>query len=152
MFKGFRDFLLRGNVIDLAVAVLIGATFNAVVTSFTENLLTPLLAAFIAQPDFSKITFTVNGSVFGIGAFLNALVSFLITAAVIYFLIIAPMNRIMDRVRPAAPVTTRKCPECLSEIPLSARRCAFCTVEVAPVAAAADADAATTQVLRATRT
>lgn len=135
MLKGFRDFILRGNVIDLAVAVLIGAAFGSVVTSLTENLLTPLLAAIGGQPDFSAITFTINKSVFGIGAFINSLISFLITAAVIYFLIITPMNRIMDRVRPPAAVNTKKCPECLSDIPLAARRCAFCTAEVAPAAA-----------------
>lgn len=132
MFRGFRDFILRGNVIDLAVAVVIGAAFSALVTAFTESLLTPLIAAIGGQPDFSAIVFTLNGSQFTIGAFINALISFLITAGVIYFFIVAPMNRIMDRVRPPAAVTTKKCPECLSDIPLAARRCAFCTAEVAP--------------------
>jgi large conductance mechanosensitive channel len=135
MLKGFRDFIVRGNVIDLAVAVVIGAAFNSLVTSFTENLLTPLLAAIGGQPDFGAIAFTVNGSVFGIGAFLDALISFLLIAAVIYFLIVSPMNRMLDRVRPPAGPSTRECPECLSAIPLGARRCAFCTVEVAQVTA-----------------
>jgi large conductance mechanosensitive channel len=131
MLKGFRDFILRGNVIDLAVAVVIGAAFAALVTSFTENLLTPLIGIFGSVSDFSELTFAINGSQFGIGAFINALISFLLTAAVIYFLIVAPMNRIMDRVRPPSTPSTRDCPECLSKIPLNARRCAFCTVEVA---------------------
>lgn len=135
MLKGFRDFIVRGNVIDLAVAVVIGAAFSNVVSAFTENLLTPLIAAIGGQPDFGAMAFTVNGSVFGIGAFLNALISFLLTAAVIYFLIVSPMNRLLDRVRPPAAPTTRECPECLSAIPLNARRCAFCTAEVAQVTA-----------------
>jgi large conductance mechanosensitive channel len=129
MLKGFREFLLRGNVVDLAVAVVIGAAFGAVVTALVEDLITPLIAAIGGQPDFSNIVFTINGSRFLIGHFINALLSFVLIAAVIYFLIVVPMNR-LARLRaapaPAAP-QTKQCPECLSEIPLAAQRCAFCT-------------------------
>jgi len=134
MLKQFRDFLLRGNVIDLAVAVVIGGAFGAVVAALVKDLLTPLIAAMVGQPDFSAIKFTVNGSEFLIGDFVNALISFLLVAAAIYFFVIAPMNAIMARRRrgeaPADP-TTKKCPECLSEVPIAARRCAFCTQPVA---------------------
>jgi large conductance mechanosensitive channel len=134
--KGFREFILRGNVVDLAIAVLIGAAFSAVVTSFTENLLTPLLGAFGGVPDFSALVFTVNGSRFGIGAFINAVIAFLITAAILYFLVVKPVNTLMARYRtepePKAPV--HECPECLSKIPVRATRCAFCTAQVAPAA------------------
>ena len=130
MLKGFKQFLLRGNVVDLAVAVVIGAAFGAVVTAFVKDLLTPLIAAFVGQPDFSAIVFTVNGSRFLIGDFINVVLSFVLVSAAIYFFIVAPMNMIMERRRrgqaPPDP-TTRKCPECLSEVPIAARRCAFCT-------------------------
>lgn len=139
MFKGFRQFILRGNVIDLAVAVVIGAAFGAVVTSFVTNLLTPLIAAMVAKPDFSALTFTVNGSVISYGTFLNALIGFVLVAAAVYFFMVAPMNAWKARAaRSAIPAdpTTKKCPECLSEIPIAARRCAFCasviTVQSAP--------------------
>ncbi len=132
--KGFREFVLRGNVVDLAVAVVIGAAFGTVVTALVENLLTPLLAAIGGQPDFGALTFTVNGSEFGYGAFLNALISFLLIAAVVYFLVVVPMNKVMARFRtepePVAPV--RECPQCLSKVPQAARRCAFCTSELVP--------------------
>lgn len=139
MFKGFRQFILRGNVIDLAVAVVIGAAFGAVVTSFVSNMLTPFIAAIIGKPDFSAFTFTVNGSVISYGTFLNAVISFLLVAAAVYFFMVAPMNawkaRAARNAIPADP-TTKKCPECLSEIPIAARRCAFCasviTVQTAP--------------------
>lgn len=129
---GFRAFLLRGNVVDLAVAVVIGVAFGAVVTALVKDLLTPLIAAIFGQPDFSGITFTVNGSKFLIGDFINALVSFLLIAATVYYLIVLPVNALIQRSRrePPADPTTRKCPECLSEIPIAARRCAFCTVEL----------------------
>ena len=134
--KGFREFILRGNVVDLAVAVVIGAAFGAVVTSLVEDLLTPLLAAIGGQPDFSRLGFEVNGSRFALGEFLNALLSFLIIAAAVYFLVVVPVSRLMARSRtepqPVAPV--RECPECLSEVPEAARRCAFCTSELAPPA------------------
>jgi large conductance mechanosensitive channel len=128
--KGFKQFLLRGNVIDLAVAVVIGATFGAVVTALVKDLINPLIAAIMGKPDFSAIAFTVNSSKFGIGDFFNALVSFVISAAAVYFLVVLPMNALIARVKrgevPPDP-TTKKCPECLSEIPIAARRCAFCT-------------------------
>jgi large conductance mechanosensitive channel len=130
MLKGFKQFLLRGNVVDLAVAVIIGTAFGAVVAAMVKDLLTPLIAAIAGQPDFSAIQFTVNGSKFLIGEFINAVVSFLLVAAAVYFFVVAPMNMIMERRKrgeaPADP-TTKACPECLSEVPIAARRCAFCT-------------------------
>ena len=127
---GFKQFLLRGNVIDLAVAVVIGGAFGAVVTAFVKDLLTPLIAAVAGAPDFSSLVFTLNGSRFPIGDFLNALLSFLLIAAALYFVVVAPMNALAARRRrgeaPADP-TTKRCPECLSEVPIGARRCAFCT-------------------------
>ncbi|HTL44365.1 MAG TPA: large conductance mechanosensitive channel protein MscL [Vicinamibacterales bacterium] len=134
MFKGFKQFILRGNVVDLAVAVVIGVAFGAVVAALVKDLLTPLIAALVGKPDFSAIRFTVNGSEFLIGDFINALVAFILVAAAIYFFVIAPMNAITERRRrgqaPPDP-TTKKCPECLSEVPIAARRCAFCTQPVA---------------------
>jgi large conductance mechanosensitive channel len=134
MLKEFRDFILRGNVVDLAVAVVIGAAFGALVTSLVANLITPLIAAIGGQPDFSALSFTINGSKFGYGEFLNAVIAFLIIAAVIFFLVVRPLNRLMDRFKPETPVDepTRACPECMSDIPARARRCAFCTAEVGP--------------------
>lgn len=137
MLKGFKQFLLRGNVVDLAVAVVIGGAFGAVVTALVKDLLTPLIAAIGGQPDFSALQWTVNGSRFLIGDFINAVVAFVMVAAAIYFFVVAPMNAIELRRRaqtPSAP-TTKKCPECLSEIPVDARRCAHCAqpfVEPAP--------------------
>lgn len=134
--KGFREFILRGNVVDLAIAVLIGAAFGALVKSFTDNLLTPLLGAFGGVKDFSALSFQINGSEFGIGAFINAVIAFLITAAILYFFVVKPVNALMARYRtepePKAPV--HECPECLSKIPVRATRCAFCTAAVAPAA------------------
>lgn len=130
MFKGFRQFIMRGNVMDLAVAVVIGAAFGAVVTSFVTNILTPLISAIVSKPDFSAFNLTLNGGVVSYGVFLNALISFLLVAAAVYFFMVAPMNAWKARAaRNAAPAdpTSKKCPECLSEIPLAARRCAFCT-------------------------
>ena len=135
MVKEFRDFILRGNVVDLAVAVVIGAAFGAVVTSLVENIITPIIAAIGGQPDFSALDFTINESVFRYGAFLNAVISFLIVAAVIFFLVVKPMNALLSRYRrpeTAAEVTTRKCPECMSDVPLGARRCPFCTSAIEP--------------------
>lgn len=131
--NGFKRFLLRGNVIDLAVAVVIGAAFGAVVASFVKSILTPLIAAIGGQPNFNSLSFTINKSIFLYGEFLNAVISFAIIAAVVYFLVVLPMNTIMDRARRNAPVaalTTKPCPECLSDIPLAARRCAFCASSV----------------------
>ena len=135
MGKEFRDFILRGNVVDLAVAVVIGAAFGAVVTSLVENIITPIIAAFGGQPDFSALSFTINDSVFRYGAFLNSLISFLTVALVIFFLVVKPMNTLLARYRrpeTAAEVTTRKCPECMSDVPLGARRCPFCTSAIGP--------------------
>lgn len=134
MLKGFRQFLLRGNVIDLAVAVVIGGAFGAVVTALVKDLITPLIAATIGKPDFSALHFYINGSKFPIGDFVNAVISFVLVAAAIYFMVVAPMNALMARIhRGEAPPdpTTKKCPECLSDIPIAAKRCAFCTSQVA---------------------
>jgi len=128
--KGFKQFILRGNVLDLAVAVVIGAAFGAVVTAMVKDLLTPLIAAVSGSPDFSQIVIDVNGSKLLIGDFLNAVIAFLMIAATVYFFIVLPVNRLTARLnRGEAPPdpTTRKCPECLSEVAIAARRCAFCT-------------------------
>ena len=132
MLKEFRQFILRGNLVDLAVAVVIGTAFGAVVTAFVSDLVTPLIAAVGGEPDFSALSFTINGSEFQYGDFLNALLSFLLVAAVVFFLVIKPVNALMNRRRTEPPTAeeTRKCPECLSEIPTAARRCAFCTAQV----------------------
>jgi large conductance mechanosensitive channel len=134
MLKGFKDFILRGNVLDLAVAVVIGAAFGAVVTALVKDLITPLIAAIVGKPDFSAIQFTINGSKFLIGDFINAVVSFLMIAAAVYFFVIVPVNAVMARIRrggtPPDP-TTKVCPECLSTIPIGAKRCAFCTTGLA---------------------
>jgi large conductance mechanosensitive channel len=136
VLKGFRQFVLRGNVLDLAVAVVIGGAFAAMVTALVKDLLTPLIAALVGKPDFSAITFTVNGTQFLIGDFINALIAFLLMAAAVYFFVVAPVNAIVERRRrgePPADPTTKKCPECLSEVPIAARRCAFCTSTLSPV-------------------
>ncbi|PYX90250.1 MAG: large conductance mechanosensitive channel protein MscL [Acidobacteria bacterium] len=134
MLAGFKKFLFRGNVIDLAVAVVIGAAFGAVVTSFVSNILTPLIAAIFGKPDFSALSFTVNGSTIAYGAFLNALIAFALVALAVYFFVVAPVNAFQARLKrgeaPSDPAT-RKCPECLSEIPIQARRCAFCASALA---------------------
>lgn len=133
MMSGFRQFLLRGNVVDLAVAVVIGGAFGAVIAALVKDILTPLIGALVGAPDFSALTFTVNGSQFPIGDFINAVVSFILISAAIYFVVVVPMNAIAERRnRGQAPPdpTTKKCPECLSEIPIAARRCAFCSVPV----------------------
>jgi large conductance mechanosensitive channel len=127
--KGFRDYILRGNVVDLAVAVVIGGAFGAIVTALVKDIVTPLIGAFGGTPDFSALTFTVNNSRFLIGDFINALISFAVIAAVIYFFVVTPMNKIMDKVKKGQKVdpTTKICPECLSAVPLAAKRCKFCT-------------------------
>jgi large conductance mechanosensitive channel len=136
MFKEFREFILRGNLVDLAVAVVIGTAFAAVVTALVKDIITPLIAAIGGQPDFSRLTFELNGSEFRYGDFINALVAFLIVSAVVFFLVIKPVNALMARFQPAPAVNvkTRPCPECISDIPVSARRCAFCTTVVGPPA------------------
>jgi len=133
MLSGFKKFILRGNVVYMAVGVVIGAAFGGVVTALTTDLLTPLIAAIVGKPDFSSLQFTVNGTLFPIGHFVNAIVSFLLIAAAIYFFVVTPVNALVARMRkdpaPADP-TTRKCSECLSEIPIDARRCAYCSQPV----------------------
>jgi large conductance mechanosensitive channel len=131
----FKQFLLRGNVVDLAVGIVIGAAFATVVQAAVADLLTPLVAAIFGQPDFNALTFKVNGSVFRYGHFLNTLIAFLTVALVVFFFVVKPVNRLMElsRRRESPDPSTRKCPECLSEIAIEARRCAFCTSEVAPV-------------------
>ena len=127
--KGFKQFLLRGNVVDLAVGVVIGAAFGSVVTAMVKDLLTPLIAAVVKAPDFSGLFFTLNGSKFLYGEFVNAAIAFVIVAAAVYFFVVLPINALIARARrePPADPTTKKCPECLSEIPIGARKCAFCT-------------------------
>jgi len=127
--RGFKAFLLRGNVVDLAIAFVIGVAFSAVIAAFVKDLVTPLVAALGGQPDFASLYFTVNKSKFMYGEFLNALIGFVIIAAVIYFFVVIPYGALLARSRkePPADPTTKKCTECLSEIPIGARRCAFCT-------------------------
>src|SRR5213083_994638 len=139
MLGGFKQFILRGNVVDMAVGVVIGAAFATVVGAFTKDLLTPLIAAIIGKPDFSAIGFTINGSVFALGDFINAAVAVLLVAAAVYFFVVTPVNMLVARMHrsdaPASP-TSKKCPECLSEIPIDARRCAHCGQPVGAVQAA----------------
>jgi large conductance mechanosensitive channel len=136
--KGFKQFIMRGNVLDLAVAVVMGAAFGAVVTALVKDLITPLIAAIVKERDFSTIQFEVNASKFLIGDFINALVSFLLISAAVYFFVILPMNSLMARLRrgeaPPDP-TTKECPECLSTIPIAAKRCAFCAMPLGSGAA-----------------
>ena len=130
MLRGFKEFVLRGNVLDLAVAVVIGGAFGAVVTALVKDLITPLIGAVVGKPDFSALVVTVNGSQFLIGDFLNAVVSFLLISLAVYLFVVAPVNALVARRRrgePPSDPTTKKCPECLSEVPIAARRCAFCT-------------------------
>jgi large conductance mechanosensitive channel len=128
MLKGFRDFVLRGNVVDLAIAVIIGAAFSAIVNSFVKDILGQFIAAVVGKPDFSNVVFKLNGTPIYIGNFLNATISFLIVASVVYFFIVVPTAKIMARFKPPVvePPAMKKCPECLSEIPVAAKRCAHC--------------------------
>jgi large conductance mechanosensitive channel len=130
--KGFRDFLTRGNLVDLAVAVVIGTAFTAVVTALVADLITPLIAAIAGKPNFAALTFTINHSTFLYGSFINAALTFLIVAAVVYYLIVLPVAKITTRFTKQKEATTKDCPECLSTIPLAATRCMYCTVELAP--------------------
>ncbi len=132
MLKEFKQFLLRGNVVDLAVGVVIGAAFGTVVAALVSDLLTPLIAAIAKVPDFSGFAFTINGSKFMLGHFINALVAFVLVAAAIFFFVIKPMNLLVARSKKEAPAdpTTKKCPECLSEIPIEAKRCSQCAQTV----------------------
>jgi large conductance mechanosensitive channel len=130
MLRGFKEFVLRGNVLDLAVAVVVGGAFGAIVNAMVKDLITPLIGAIVGKPDFSGLVVTINGSQFLVGDFLNAIISFLLIAAAVYFFIVVPVNALKARAaRGEAPPdpTTKKCPECLSEVPIGARRCAFCT-------------------------
>lgn len=129
MLKGFRDFILRGNVVDLAVAVVIGAAFGAVVAAFVGGLLTPLIAALFGQPSFAGLYFTINGAQFMYGAFIDALITFLLVAVAIYFAVVVPMNKLGEMRAKGQDPTSKQCPECLSEIPHKARKCAFCGSE-----------------------
>jgi len=133
----FREFVVRGNLVDLAVAVVIGAAFGSVITSLVKDLVTPLIAAIAGQPDFGALTFSIGRGVFRYGSFLNALLSFLLIAGVVFFLVVKPVNALLAALKPEPSVDkeTRECPECLSDIPAPARRCAFCTAEVAPAPA-----------------
>jgi large conductance mechanosensitive channel len=136
MLDGFKKFLLRGNVVDLAVAVVIGAAFKEIVDTMVKGLITPLLGIFGGVPDFSALSFSINNSRFLVGEFINAIVAFIILAAIIYFVVVVPINKMMARLQPSEPQpqVTRECPQCLSKIPVKASRCAFCTAEVAAVA------------------
>jgi large conductance mechanosensitive channel len=134
LMGGFRKFLFRGNLIDLAVAVVIGVAFNDVIHALITDIITPLIAAIGGQPNFSALTFTVHKSHFLYGGFLNSLISFVIIAAVVYYLIVSPATRITDLTTRNKEATQRDCPECLSSIPVKARRCMYCTAEVPPVA------------------
>lgn len=130
--KDFREFLLRGNLVDMAVGVVIGLAFAAVISALVADLVTPLLAAIGGKPDFAALTFHVNGSKFLYGAFINALLAFVIVAAVLFFLVIKPVNRLMARraTEPDVASLTKPCPRCLSQIPVGATKCAFCTADV----------------------
>ena len=132
MLKEFKQFILRGNVIDLAVGVVIGAAFGTIVSALVSDILTPLIAAIAKVPDFSNLVFTINGSVFKYGHFLNALISFLLVAASVFFFVVKPMNMLINRSKkePEPAPVTKKCTECLSDIPFFAKRCAFCTLSV----------------------
>jgi len=132
----FKAFLLRGNLIDTAVGIVIGLAFAAVITALVGDLITPLIAAIGGNPDFSALSFTINKSHFLYGAFINALITFVVVAAVLFYFVVKPVNALMARKKSGPPeaATTRRCPECLSEIPVAAHRCAFCTSEVPAVA------------------
>ena len=127
--QGFKQFLMRGNVVDMAVSVVVGVAFGAVVAALVKDLITPLVAAIVGKPDFSAITFQINGSKFPIGDFINAVVSFVLVATAIYFFVVLPINALTARMHrePPPDPTTKRCTECLSEIPIGAKRCAFCT-------------------------
>ena len=134
MLKGFRDFILRGNVVDLAVAVIIGGAFGKIVTALVADLINPLIGATVGQPDFSGFVLHAGSGVFKVGDFLNAVIDFLLIAFVIYFVLVLPMNTVAARLKKpeeAAAPTTKPCPECLSDIPLAAKRCAHCAQPVA---------------------
>jgi large conductance mechanosensitive channel len=136
MLKDFREFILRGNVVDLAVAVVVGAAFGAVVDALVADIITPIIAAIGGKPDFSALDFTINSSTFKYGDLINAIISFLVIAAAVFFVVVIPMNKLIALRKKEGPLdpSTKQCPECLSEIPLAARRCMYCTTEVAAMA------------------
>jgi large conductance mechanosensitive channel len=136
LLKEFREFILRGNLVDLAVAVVIGTAFTALIAAFTKDVITPLIAAIGGKPDFGNLAFTVNDSRFAYGQFINALITFVIVAAIVFFFVVKPVNTLLARYRPEPAVDTkvRPCPECLSDVPVDARRCAFCTSQLTPQA------------------
>jgi large conductance mechanosensitive channel len=134
MLKGFRDFILRGNVMDLAVAVIIGGAFGKIVSALVADIINPLIGATVGQPDFSGVVVHLGSGVFKVGDFLNAIIDFLLIAAVVYFVLVLPMNKLLERIKKPEAVpepTTKPCPECLSDIPIAARRCAHCAQPVA---------------------
>ncbi len=133
MLQGFKKFILRGNAVDLAVGVVIGAAFQNIISSLVKDMITPIISAVFTTPDFSSLSFTINGSKFMYGDFINSVIAFLIIAFVVYFFVITPINALAARVKKGKPEdpTNKKCPECLSEIPLAAKRCAFCTSVIA---------------------
>lgn len=135
MIKGFRDFILRGNVIDLAVAVIIGAAFTSIVNSLVADIINPLIAAIVGKPDFSALTLSVHGGVIKYGNFLNAAIAFFLVAFVVYFFIVLPVNSLLLRLRGPAPSSTKPCPQCLGDIPLAATRCKFCAQPVEALSA-----------------
>ena len=130
--SGFRKFLLRGNLVDLAVAVVIGTAFAAVVTALVKDIITPLIAAIGGQPNFETLTFTINHSKFSYGDFINALISFAVIAAVVYYLVVTPVGKLLDMVSRREAATERECPECLGKIPIAARKCMYCTTDLTP--------------------
>ena len=132
MLSEFKSFLLRGNIVDLAVAVVIGAAFTLVVNSLVADIINPIIAAIVGKPDFSDLTISVGDAEIRYGSFITALINFVLVAAAIFFFVVKPVNSIMARTKGEAATTTRQCPECLSEIPLAATRCAHCGVHVAP--------------------
>jgi len=139
MLSGFKQFILRGNVVDMAVGIVIGAAFGGVVTSLVKSLIEPLIALLVGKPDFTAVAFTIGSTAFPIGAFITAVVNFLLIAAAIYFFVVTPVNALVARMRKApapADPTTKKCPECLSEIPIDAKRCAHCSQPIPARAAA----------------
>lgn len=129
---GFKKFLIRGNLVDLAVAFVVGAAFSSLVKDFVTSFIGPLLALFGGKPDFTRLAFEINGTRFPYGIFLTSAVSFLITATIVYFLVVLPVSKLLERLSRGAEAVEHKCPECLSDIPIAARRCAYCTSEVVP--------------------
>lgn len=133
MLKEFRQFIMRGSLVDLAVAVVIGTAFAALVNSLVADLITPIIAAIVGKPDFSNLTFTINGSVFRYGSFVNALITFVSIAAAVFFFVVKPINAITERLKGSEEATLRECPECLTEVSAKARRCPACTATITPV-------------------